>query len=313
MHQQHQGGEKLLSILDDLEHELATLHVRGLSQMEERYSITAGLATVKQGSDEHAILKARLEQINQDIERTNAEMGEKLVRYDAEKLNAQKRFRRPNGWFASAISRWLGPVPSPSVVVQPTADNLAKVKSYRLAALALVAVAITALLTLVMTMPWMGLSPARLIMMGANSLLGGWGIVVSYAIITVLFMAFARGTRYQHRYVGKFWDRAAMLEEQWFRMGAENWTTRQRLYSSVAFGFVHVGNIIYPLASLIVVGAVGAVFMAVYLRVFRQTHSTELATLASAKLHATYNRFAVVYILVAIGITIGYSMYTSAA
>ena len=63
---------------------------------------------------------------------------------------------------------------------------------------------------------------------------------------------------------------------------------------------MHVANIIYPIGSLIVVTLVGGVFMACYLRVYRRTGDTQAATLSSAKLHATYNRFAIVYMAVAL-------------
>jgi len=49
---------------------------------------------------------------------------------------------------------------------------------------------------------------------------------------------------------------------------------------------------------------VGGVYMAAYLREYRRTGSYERATIAAAKLHAAYNRFALVYMVVAVSLMI---------
>lgn len=221
--------------------------------------------------------------------------------------HARKFYRRPDQGLAGLMSRALGPLPEGTKVIHPTKKNLDKVRSYRLPAFGLVLVAITSLILLTTFVPWMRTSPATLITGLMTDWLGvGFGSIASFVLVILLLVFLGRTTNY-NRYRGKFWDMAAMFEEQWFRTGAENWTTRQRITSNVMFGLVHVLNVIYPIASLLVVGLVGAVFMAVYLRAFKQTGSTKLATLASAKLHATYNRFAILYMLAAFALIIIYS------
>ena len=222
-----------------------------------------------------------------------------------------RTFTRPTKSIAGLLSRRLGPLPDPSLLIQPTAKNLAKVRSFRWPALGLMIVAIGVLITLVVLFPWMRISPATVITSGFKMWFGDVaGSIVSTVVITLLFLFLPTGIALK-RYRGKFLDQLAMYEEQWFRTGAETWTIRQRIYSCVAFGLVHVVNIIYPIASILVVGAVGGVFMWVYLRTFKKTQSVKLATLASAKLHASYNRFAFLYLFAAIAVSIGYGVVTS--
>lgn len=233
-----------------------------------------------------------------------------LVReYEAHFDHRGTKFERPTGWFGSLVSRWLPPLPAESHVIHPTKESLAGVKSYRLLSFGLLSAALTLLLLLINLIPWMRYSPMTLINHVSTSVFGErWGASVSIVIfMTILF--YARPIKMRTYYRGKFWDKAAMLEEQWFRMGAENWSRGQRVYATAMFGFVHIANLIYPIASILVVGLVGAVFLAVYLNTYKATGSTKRATLAAAKLHATYNRFAVVYLLVALVITIGYVFY----
>lgn len=216
-------------------------------------------------------------------------------------------FRRPTSGLGRLLSKGLAPLPDAAQYIQPSAYTLRKVRRFRLAAFGLVVAAISLLIGLVTLFPWMRTSPATLI----TNLFTGWlgrdiGGWVALAVVIFLMIFIPSGVTLRGYHAGKFIDRAAMFEEQWFRMGAENWTILQRIHSSVAFGLVHIVNIIYPIASLIVVGLVGGVFMLVYLREFKKTGGTELATIASAKLHATYNRFAFLYLFAAIGISFGY-------
>jgi hypothetical protein len=211
-------------------------------------------------------------------------------------------FPRPTRGFAGLLSKPLGPLPKYSRIVHPFPEDLKKVRSYRTAGIFLMIGAIVSLISLNMFVPWLSVSPAVLI----GDIMTGWlgptaGSFATCCAIIVLMIFLSAGMS-MPRYYGKFWDRAAMFEEQWFRMGAEAWTPRQRVYSCVAFGFMHVTNIVYPLSSLIVLSLVGGVFMAVYLKEYRESGNEEHAVLASAKLHATYNRFAVCYMIVALGI-----------
>ena len=91
---------------------------------------------------------------------------------------------------------------------------------------------------------------------------------------------------------------AAVIEEQWFREGAENWSFKQRVLSCLGFALLHLENLIYPLATLLPLGVMGAVFMVVYLRAYRKTGNRASAVLRSSKLHRLYNRVALYGVVV---------------
>ena len=298
-----------MSTLDHIEASIRELETEHDALTRESHEFFSGMMKAK-----YSTLERRKFEIAYDANRKRiAEIDEELetlkaVR-DYEREFALNRFRRPTGWMGSLVSRWLGPLPKDSRLIHPDAEQLAKVGSYRLFAGVLVVLAIGSLLLIAHFIPWMLVSPATLIMMGTEHLFGeAWGNVPGVIVIVVLLF-FAGGIKHQNRYKAKFWDGAAMLEEQWFRMGAESWTAKQRFISTFWFGMVHVVNIIYPISSLLVVGVVGGVFMAAYLRAYKKTGSTQLATLASAKLHATYNRYAIVYMIFAVGLSMAYSTF----
>lgn len=220
-----------------------------------------------------------------------------------------RQFRRPDKGVSGVLSRLLPPLPGFIPVWYPMKGALQRLPSYRLAAFGLLVGAVAVLIVLVLTMPWMRISPAVLVFTATDYLFGdSWGTVAGMPIIVALLVILGRagGTGVGHYKVPgvKLWDAAAMFEEQWFRTGAERWSFGQRVRSTVAFGAVHVVNIIYPIGSLIVVTLVGGAFMACYLRVYRRTGDIKVATLASTKLHATYNRFAIVYMAVALSIVV---------
>ena len=87
-------------------------------------------------------------------------------------------------------------------------------------------------------------------------------------------------------------SRAAVSEEQWFREGAERWNKRQRFLSCLGFAVVHLGNVIYSIATLLPLGIMGYVFMRAYLREYKATGERTRAVLRSSKLHRLYNRIA---------------------
>lgn len=85
---------------------------------------------------------------------------------------------------------------------------------------------------------------------------------------------------------------SAMSEEQHFREGSEEWTQAERAKASLAFGFAHLYNIIYPLASCLALSIGGRIFMAVYLHYYRKTGNRIEALHRSAALHNAYNLLA---------------------
>jgi len=239
---------------------------------------------------------ARIEEIGREIDKLRNSIKKE-----------RRTFRRPTGRAANLINRKLGPLPLDTKIIHPTKKNLAKVRSYWLLALLLVIGAVATLIALVRFVPWMRVSPVSIIFDASNSLMPGLPGLLAGIVVVFFLIMFANRMKHENRYQGKFWDQAAMFEEQWFRTGAESWTFKQRLYSCIMFSLVHAFNIIYPIASLLVVGLVGVVFMSVYLHVYKRTGSTKRATLSSAKLHATYNRFAIIYTIVAILLFIAYN------
>lgn len=294
-----------LSTLDSVEDSIQELYTKRHELFQTSYDFFIEMVDAEYATPARKESEAKYDEYRVLI----AEIDEELKILESARDLERNRFRRPTGWMGSLTSRWLGPLPENGKVIHPNAEQLAKVGSYRLFAGLLVVVAIGTLLTIAYFMPWMLVSPATIITMGTKALFGeAWGVTVGMVIIATLVI-FASGIKQQNRYQAKFWDGAAMFEEQWFRMGAENWTIGQRLKSTLLFGLVHIVNIIYPISSLLVVGAVGGVFMMVYLRAYKKTGSTELATLTSAKLHATYNRFAIVYFIIAVGFSLAYGVY----
>lgn len=210
----------------------------------------------------------------------------------------RNRFNRPTGWSARLFSHFLGALPRDAQIISATKENLSRVKSYRLAAFITAAGAVMTLIALHYVAPYLFTSPYQLLSNFVKSLVGDIaGTIVSLIILLVLLITIA--PRIQSSGEGKFLDRSAITEELWFRMGAESWTPNQRFASCVNFGLVHVLTIFYPFAVLIILPFVGGIFMKVYLQEYKRSGDTTLATLASAKMHATFNRFIFTYILVA--------------
>jgi hypothetical protein len=81
----------------------------------------------------------------------------------------------------------------------------------------------------------------------------------------------------------------ALAEELWFRAGSESWTWRQRVYSCVYFGLLHILNLVVPLCAAVALILPGGIFMVVYLRAYRKFEDSRWATLASGRFHAEYN------------------------
>lgn len=240
------------------------------------------------------------------------ELNELRVERDAERAYHYEGFSRPTGCVMNLLHRPMGPLPKRALVVEPTKEAFGEVGTYWPLAFVTLLVAIGSLVALVTFVPGMATSPysltcALLLWLTGDPNVAG---LLAGGIFVLILHKF--GFKLKRRPTeGRFFARAAMTEEQWFRMGAENWTWKQRMYSCLAFGFVHVFNFIYPLASLLVVGVVvGGVALAVYLREYARSGDTRLATLAAAKFHRTYNHFAIVYMAVALGCVGFFAVFT---
>lgn len=213
------------------------------------------------------------------------------------------KYSRPSNWAGRLFGRFLGDLPKNAQIIHPTAENLSRVGKYWLPAVLTMAGAIGLLVFLSANVPILRSSPNQLVSSYLISLTGDvMGNILSIVVMFGMLVLLAPNMKLDRS--ARFWDAAAMAEEQWFRMGAESWSAKQRASSCISFGFMHIVNWIYPLSSLIVLMMVGGVFMLVYLREYKRSNDTVLATLASTKMHASYNRLVVVYFLVAIAISI---------
>ena len=94
----------------------------------------------------------------------------------------------------------------------------------------------------------------------------------------------------------------ANAEERMFRMGAQGWSTRQRVVKVLQFGLIHA-IIGIPIGVALALSVGGAYFMAVYLRSFALTGSTTEATLESTRAHTAYNALIIVTVAVVVAIS----------
>lgn len=102
-----------------------------------------------------------------------------------------------------------------------------------------------------------------------------------------------------------FFSKAAVLEEQTFREGSENWTMSERVRSCVAFGLIHQINLFYPLSTIVPLTIGGGILMMVYLRNYRKTNNRRAAVMRAAVWHRVYNRVALTMALVTILVSFG--------
>jgi hypothetical protein len=94
--------------------------------------------------------------------------------------------------------------------------------------------------------------------------------------------------------------RMALFEEQIFRQGSENWTWSERIRASFLFGFAHISNLVYSIATMFALSLGGLIFTAYYLQSYEETEDHAEATLEVATLHCVYNAFALVLASLAI-------------
>ena len=94
----------------------------------------------------------------------------------------------------------------------------------------------------------------------------------------------------------------ANAEERMFRMGAQGWSTRQRVVKVLQFGLIHA-IIGIPIGVALALSVGGAYFMAVYLRSYALTGSTTEATLESTRAHTAYNASIIVVVAVVVVIS----------
>ncbi len=298
--------ERYIQRTEDIRQQREDLHNQIEKLQDSRYNLRKEMFDLEWDNHDVTDIQQRVGTLEAEIQSLEDErdvLFEELM--DLHNVGPDGFFERPEDGFGGWLSKPLGPLPSCAKRVTPSTENLETVGNYRIMGFVLFLCAVTCLITLVLTVPWTGISPGLAILAGLEQILPWW-LAMPCWLFTMyrLMKLLSRGIEMPWS-KGKALDRAAMYEEQWFRMGAESWSARQRIYSCLSFGAVHLANIIYPAASLIVVGCVGGVFMWAYLREYKRSGSYERAVLASTKLHAAYNRFAFLYLGVAICLMVG--------
>lgn len=245
---------------------------------------------------------SRLEQkMDGEIEFDDADAETVRLRSEGEEIAKalqvhidQAEYNRPKRGISGLFSKVLAPLPigMKDTRINDEAESVMKtLPSYRFAALGLLIAVIGTVVTLSVLFPQLVISPLSLVLdtasVDATSQSNAIIVIVSIVVV-IMAIAAIRSWRKTRRFI----YRAAHDEEKWFRSGAENWTTRQRVVSCAAFGFCHVINLIYPLLTLVALSVAGAVFMMAYLAEYRRSGDVYRATLASTKLHAQYNIYA---------------------
>ena len=94
----------------------------------------------------------------------------------------------------------------------------------------------------------------------------------------------------------------ANAEERMFRMGAQLWSTRQRVIKVLQFGLIHA-VIGIPIGVALALSVGGAYFMAVYLRSYARTASANEATLESTRAHTAYNALIITTVAVVVAVS----------
>jgi hypothetical protein len=94
----------------------------------------------------------------------------------------------------------------------------------------------------------------------------------------------------------------ANAEERMFRMGAQHWSMRRRVIKVLQFGLIHA-VIGIPIGVAMALSVGGAYFMAVYLRSYARTGSTNEATIESTRAHTAYNAMIITTVAVVVAIS----------
>lgn len=244
-------------------------------------------------------------------------------KYDADELmgaidealwrsqEAPEIFFRPKGPFAGFLMRFMPPQPDRHIIMG-YGDIKRRFKTHDFVWSPFAVAAFIALMNLqTHFLPWTSYSVLSAYLDVAELVGISSGIATSIIIGLIIGRTIGRRKR---NVVTTSWhttgmlSKAATYEEQAFREGAENWSLRRRFMSCFIFGVIHLSNIIYPLASILPLALLGALFMWHYLRTYRKFKSRRAAVLAAAIEHRVYNKVAltsvVLWVLLYAGLNI---------
>lgn len=280
-------------------------------------------AKIQSAQEQVAELKADIEKTRADIngiwDKFDEKFGTRNGEYTEEQLRQkwrefrakeEQRYKRPTGPLAKHFNKILPPLPhdmQKSEIDEEALQTMKSLPSYRLAAIATLIGVMSIVMTIAFVLPWLMISPLWLIF----ALTGNGDAIESnvYTVVVLCLVTLLLGTAFFNRRntVKNNVIIAAHVEEQWLRTGAENWSTKQRITSCLAFGSCHVINIYVPFVSCIALSAAGGAFMAAYLAEYRRSGDIYRATLASTKLHAQYNYYLLTIVLIVLAVVVAAS------
>ena len=208
---------------------------------------------------------------------------------------------RPSQGWLGLMTRGLPDLPD---IDRPRREEFASMNKYRfLPALCAMAVLLI-VMEVVTALPAFRTSPVS----AATEAAGGDSTsVLKWINIGLLVVVMAALIFVGPRKFYNFFYEAALDEEIWFRLGAENFAVGQRIRSCAQFGVAHFLNLIVAVATLGAIGLAGGVFMWVYLREYKASGDPRRAVATSARFHANYNMAVIVMLasIVALAMALG--------
>lgn len=226
--------------------------------------------------------------------REASKAGEDPAEYYETAHKHSKRFReagavavpeRPTRGWLGLMCRGLGELLDVSM---PSRDEFPEARRYRVLPYLTILVPISFILIVSFVLPWTMFSPVtatgRAIGGEEGQVIAGQVVVLALSLLVIGFFVFVGPRR-----VKEFLFDAALAEELWFRLGAENWNPRRRVRACIQFGIAHLLNLVVAIATLGALALVGGVYMWVYLREFRESGDPRRAVIVSAHFHAAYN------------------------
>lgn len=200
---------------------------------------------------------------------------------------------RPHGGWIGAMCRGLGELPD---LARPQRDEFTDLRQYRVLPYLTLLILLGFIIITALLVPLAVLSPVT----ATGRAIGGdggqlWASRIVVFVLTAVVLGFfvIKGVHGVKRALYRF----ALDEELWFRFGAENWSTWQRVRSCAQFGVAHLANLVLALVTLGGLAVVGRVFMWVYLREVRESGDPRRAAVVAAQFHATYNWGALMVLL----------------
>ena len=179
----------------------------------------------------------------------------------------------------------------------PTAGEFPDARRYRVLPYLSILVPLSLLAVVITVLPLAVLSPVtatgRAIGGGTGQTIAGQIVTFTLAAVCVIFLIAVGPKR-----VKEFLFQAALDEELFFRLGAENWSPWQRVRACLQFGVAHFLNLFVAVATLGALALVGGIFMWVYFRELRDSGDPRRAVIVAAHFHATYNWGAIMFLLV---------------